>query len=106
MQDNVVIVFFFATVMGQSLYGHFGESKEVKHMRRSLSIRFTDYDMIEMFSRDIANLKGEFDIVSGRKVVDAKSFLGIFSLDLSVPLTLNAVTDDDRAFIIFQKYAV
>ena len=75
-------------------------------MRRSLSIRFTDYDMIEMFSRDIANLKGEFDIVSGRKVVDAKSFLGIFSLDLSVPLTLNAVTDDDRAFFIFQKYAV
>ena len=75
-------------------------------MRRSLSIRFTDYDMIEMFSRDIANLKGEFDIVSGRKVVDAKSFLGIFSPDLSVPLTLNAGTDDDRAFIIFQKYAV
>lgn len=62
--------------------------------------------MIEMFSRDIANLKGEFDIVSGRKVVDAKSFLGIFSLDLSVPLTLNAVTDDNRALIIFQKYAV
>ena len=59
-----------------------------------------------MFSRDIANLKGEFDIVSGRKVVDAKSFLGIFSLDLSAPLTLNAVTDDDHAFIIFQKYAV
>ena len=58
-------------------------------MRRSMSIRFTDYDMIEMFSRDIANLKGEFDIVSGRKVVDAKSFLGIFSLDLSAPLTLN-----------------
>ena len=86
-------------------------------MRRSLSIRFTDYDMIEMFSRDIANLKGEFDIVSGRKegefdivsgrkVVDAKSFLGIFSLDLSAPLTLNVVTDDDRAFFIFQKYAV
>ena len=73
-------------------------------MRRSLSIRFTDYDMIEMFSRDIANLKGEFDIVSGRKVVDAKSFLGIFSLDLSAPLTLNVVTDDDRAFFIFQKF--
>ena len=49
MQDNVVIVFFYVTVMGQSLYGHFGESQEVKHMRRSLSIRFTDYDMIEMF---------------------------------------------------------
>ena len=106
MQDNVVIVFFLCNSNGPKPVLAFLEDQEVKHMRRSMSIRFTDYDMIEMFSRDIANLKGEFDIVSGRKVVDAKSFLGIFSLDLSVPLTLNAVTDDDRAFIIFQKYAV
>ena len=105
MQDNVVIV-FFCNSNGPKPVWAFRRESGGKHMRRSLSIRFTDYDMIEMFSRDIANLKGEFDIVSGRKVVDAQSFLGIFSLDLSVPLTLNAVADDDRAFIIFQKYAV
>ena len=80
-------------------------------MRKSMSIQFRDYDMIERFSKDIANMKGanmkgEFDLVSGRKVVDAKSFLGIFSLDLSAPLTLNAVTDDDQAFTVFQRYAV
>ncbi len=75
-------------------------------MRRSMSIQFKDYEMVERFSKDIANMKGEFDLISGKKVVDAKSFLGIFSLDLSAPLTLNAVTDDAQAFTVFKKYAL
>ena len=75
-------------------------------MRKSMSIQFKDYDMVERFSKDIANMKGEFDLISGRKVVDAKSFLGILSLDLSAPLTLNAVTDDAQAFTVFERYAL
>lgn len=75
-------------------------------MRKSMNIQFRNYDMVERFSKDIANMKGEFDLVSGRKVVDAKSFLGIFSLDLSAPLVLNAVTDDDQAFSVFRQYQV
>ncbi|MBM6855433.1 HPr family phosphocarrier protein [Mediterraneibacter glycyrrhizinilyticus] len=71
-----------------------------------MSIQFKDYETVERFSKDIANMKGEFDLVSGRKVVDAKSFLGIFSLDLSAPLTLNAVTDDAQALAVFQRYVV
>lgn len=37
-----------------------------------------------------------FDILlkSGRYVVDAKSILGIFSLDLSQPITVEAYSDD------------
>ena len=75
-------------------------------MKKSMSIQFKDYETVERFSKDIANMKGEFDLVSGRKVVDAKSFLGIFSLDLSAPLTLNAVTDAAQALSVFQRYAV
>ena len=75
-------------------------------MRKSISIQFKDYETVERFSKDIANMKGEFDLVSGRKVVDAKSFLGIFSLDLSAPLILNAETDDAQALSVFQRYAV
>ena len=36
----------------------------------------------------------ESDLVSGRYAVDAKSIMGIFSLDLSKPIKLNAHTDD------------
>ncbi len=52
--------------------------------------------------KDFVNIvmKYDFDIdlVSGRYAVDAKSIMGIFSLDLSKPIELNAHTDDAEAF--------
>ena len=75
-------------------------------MRKTMNIRFDSYDMVERFSRDIANVKGEFDLVSGRKVIDAKSFLGIFSLDLSKPLVLDAMTDEVEIFDRFSCYQI
>ena len=36
------------------------------------------------------------DLQSGKYYVDAKSIMGIFSLDLSKPLVLNAGTDDEQ----------
>ena len=36
----------------------------------------------------------DIDLVSGRYAIDAKSIMGIFSLDLSKPIPLNAHTDD------------
>ncbi len=54
-------------------------------------------------------MKYEFDIdlVSGRYAVDAKSIMGIFSLDLSKPIELNVHTDDADAFFAeIDKYIV
>ena len=58
----------------------------------------------EIFLRTIIDVKNfvnaindfDFDLglVSGRYVVDAKSIMGIFSLDLSRPITLRAFSDD------------
>ena len=39
----------------------------------------------------------DVDLVSGRYAVDAKSIMGIFSLDLSKPIDLNIHTDDAEA---------
>lgn len=41
----------------------------------------------------------DIDLVSGRYAVDAKSIMGIFSLDLSKPIELNAHTDDADDFL-------
>ena len=53
--------------------------------------------------KDFVNIvmKYDFDIdlVSGRYAVDAKSIMGIFSLDLSKPIELNAHTDDGDKFL-------
>ena len=46
-------------------------------------------------------------LVSGRYSVDAKSIMGIFSLDLSKPLTLCAYIDDaDELFAELGKFMV
>ena len=47
----------------------------------------------------------EVDLASGRYAVDAKSIMGIFSLDLTKPIQLTAHTDDaDKFFAQIQKY--
>jgi len=50
----------------------------------------------------------DFDLVSGRYVIDAKSIMGIFSLDLSKPIDLNihASEDMDSILSILKPYIV
>lgn len=42
----------------------------------------------------------DFDLVSGRYVIDAKSIMGIFSLDLSKPIELNIHSEDEAEKIL------
>ena len=51
----------------------------------------------------------DMDLRSGRHVVDAKSILGIFSLDLSKPIDLNIHADGaalDNVMQIISKYTI
>ena len=41
----------------------------------------------------------DVDLTSGRYVVDAKSIMGIFSLDLSSPIKVDVHTDDCETFL-------
>ena len=49
----------------------------------------------------------DVDLASGRYAVDAKSIMGIFSLDLSKPIQLTAHTDDaDKFFAEIKEFIV
>ncbi len=50
---------------------------------------------VKSFVNEITKFDNEFDLVSGRYVVDAKSIMGIFSLDLTKPITLNIHADEN-----------
>ncbi len=60
--------------------------------------------------RDFVNLCGrveyDIDLKSGRYIVDGKSIMGIFSLDLMSPIELTAHTDDasDPTLKEFDKF--
>ena len=61
---------------------------------RSVSILLDSVDKIKSFVYDISRFRTDFDIISGRYCVDAKSIMGIFSLDLSKPLSLEIHCDE------------
>ena len=56
---------------------------------KSVSISLNSIDKVKAFVNDISKYDFDFDLVSGRYVIDAKSIMGIFSLDLSKPIDLN-----------------
>ena len=62
---------------------------------------------IKDFVETVSLCDYEIDLVSGRYTVDAKSIMGIFSLDLSKPIELVAHTDcADELFKKLEKFSV
>lgn len=62
---------------------------------KTVQISLNSIDKVKSFVNDITKFDHDFDLVSGRYVIDAKSIMGIFSLDLSKPIDLNIHADDD-----------
>lgn len=56
---------------------------------KTVTVNLNSIDKVKSFVKDITKYENDFDLVSGRYVVDAKSIMGIFALDLSKPLKLN-----------------
>ena len=56
---------------------------------KTIRISLNSIDKVKSFVNDLAKFDTDFDLVSGRYVIDAKSIMGIFSLDLSKPIDLN-----------------
>lgn len=60
---------------------------------RTVQISLNSIDKVKNFVNAISKFDFDFDLVSGRYVIDAKSIMGIFSLDLSKPIDLNIHTE-------------
>jgi len=61
-----------------------------------IKVSLNSIDKVKTFVNDINRFDCDFDLVSGRYVIDAKSIMGIFSLDLSKPIALNIHADGDE----------
>ena len=67
---------------------------------KTVTINLGSIDKVKSFVNDITKFDVDFDLVSGRYVIDAKSIMGIFSLDISKPIDLNVHTDKDTEDIM------
>ena len=48
---------------------------------KALMVSLNSIDKVKAFCNEIAKFDAEFDLISGRYVIDAKSIMGVFSLD-------------------------
>ncbi len=75
---------------------------------KTVKISLNSIDKVKAFVNDVTKFDSDFDLVSGRYVIDAKSIMGIFSLDLSKPINLNIHNEDsvDSILNILKPYIV
>ncbi|MCD8009473.1 MAG: HPr family phosphocarrier protein [Lachnospiraceae bacterium] len=66
----------------------------------TVQISLNSIDKVKNFVNDITRFDSDFDLVSGRYVIDAKSIMGIFSLDLSKPINLSIHSDSELQQIL------
>lgn len=67
---------------------------------KTVQISLNSIDKVKSFVNTINMMDCDFDLISGRYVIDAKSIMGIFSLDLSKPIDLAIHTDDGLETIL------
>lgn len=61
---------------------------------KSVKILLSMAESVKKFVAIVSKYPYDIDLRSGRFVIDAKSLLGIFSLDLSKPIVLEAHSDN------------
>ena len=66
---------------------------------KTVQILLNTINDLKFFVNAVSKYDYDVDLISGRYAIDAKSIMGIFSLDLSKPITVQAHTDDPSAFL-------
>ena len=73
---------------------------------RSVNISLPSVEDVQKFVELISPLDGNFDLLSGGYVLDAKSLMGILSLDLAKPLELSVEKDTAETMRIIKSYII
>ena len=75
---------------------------------KSVKININSIDKVKAFVNVVTRFDNDFDLIAGRYVIDAKSIMGIFSLDLSKPIDLNIHAEDgaDEVLEILKPYMI
>lgn len=75
---------------------------------KTIQISLNSIGKVKSFVNAITQFEHDFDLISGRYVIDAKSIMGIFSLDLSKPIDLAIHTEEnlDEIMEVLKPYLV
>lgn len=71
-----------------------------------LCISLNSIEKVKRFVNDMVKIEGDTFLSSGRYVIDAKSIMGIFSLDLSKPLNLKIEEWKEEYAELLNRYLI
>ena len=75
---------------------------------KTVQISLNSIGKVKSFVNSFTQFDFDFDLISGRYVIDAKSIMGIFSLDLSKPIELAIHTETglDEIMEVLKPYII
>ena len=93
--------YYYKTILKQIILRRF-------FIMKTVQISLNSIDKVKSFVNAITQYEYDFDLISGRYVIDAKSIMGIFSLDLSKPidLAIHAENNMDEIMETLKPYLI
>ncbi len=73
---------------------------------KELWIKLESIDQVKTFVNEVSGIDCDVLLRSGKFIIDAKSIMGIFSLDLMRPVKVEVEDWDEKYMDIFMKYLV
>lgn len=71
-----------------------------------LKIKLSMISEIEEFISEVNKIKDDVDLIKGRYIIDAKSIMGLMSLDLSTPVEIAIHSTDIFLLEPFKRWEV
>ncbi|WP_312642826.1 HPr family phosphocarrier protein [Hydrogenoanaerobacterium sp.] len=66
---------------------------------KEVTILLNTINDVKIFVNTVSKYDFDVDLISGRYAIDAKSIMGIFSLDLSKPIKMQVYSDNCDSFM-------
>ena len=73
---------------------------------QELIIKLNMVDDVKLFIEEVTNIDADVDLHKNHYIVDAKSIMGVFSLDLSEPVKVVIHSDDENLIEPFKRWVV
>ena len=68
-----------------------------------MKIRLNSIDKVKSFVNQMSTLDADIDLISGRYIIDAKSIMGVFSLDLTHDIEIKIDTESKEELEKFKN---
>lgn len=72
-------------------------------MNNEIYLKLNTIDKVQKFVKIVNEFDSDIDVIKGRYVIDGKSIMGLFSVNLLEPLLVKINTEDEKEIKIFNN---